>query len=71
MPFFVNDTRSSATFIIHEIPDSATNIIDRMQAPRKIANSGPISLLEINKSSKAEGVLKKRGTWHIPCYPIG
>jgi hypothetical protein len=48
MPFFVNDTRSSAIPIMHEILDSATNIIDRRHLPRKIANSDLISSFEVN-----------------------
>jgi hypothetical protein len=69
MPFFVNDTRSSATPIIHENRDSATNIIDRMQAPREIANFGPISSLEINILPELRWVSSKKRTWHVPCYP--
>jgi hypothetical protein len=71
MPFFVNDTRSSATSIIHEIPDSATNIIDRILPPRKIANSDLISSLEFNFSLESAVVRAKTRTWHIPCYQIG
>jgi hypothetical protein len=70
MPFFVNDTRSSATSIMHEISDSATNIIDRMQLPRKVANSDPISLLEINISPEVEEVLPPKRIWHNPCYQL-
>jgi hypothetical protein len=47
MPFFVNDTRSSATSIMHEFSDSATNIIDRIHLLWEIANSDLISRLRL------------------------
>jgi hypothetical protein len=61
MPFFVNDTRSSAILIMHENSGFTTNIIDRTYGLRNITNPYPISSIEFIPSAYRQNEKQNQG----------